>query len=222
MTVQLIKKEFSSSSAETINGSLEMEVGVTLDNALNTGAANVTFLDSYYACHDKGDVMAGVVFSDSGSHDMRCKEFFDARSFYGASAFTVTGAYAGSYGEPISGNSSNNFVNRINRWLEDRQLGTSSNLTIKKLHFAIDASGQKRALIVYDSNTKTTTRYYAKIYSQYSTRVARPDNHSPAAFDQDIQIIEHNAILNAEQYCAAAVDPNGDRHILTIYSVNAV
>lgn len=221
MTVQLSRKEFSSSNVETISGNNEMEVGPRLDNDLVTNASAATFLDSYYALHDKGDVMAGVIYNDGGSQSLRAKEIFDARSFYGATAFTVSGSYAGSYGEPIAGNSSNSFINRVNSWLQDQMIGLNSMITIKDLHFKIDASGQKRMLIIYDATQNTARRYYAKIYSQKSTQVALGiGDGPPAAFDADIAKIDLGASISVtEQFCAADVDPNGDRHILAIYSI---
>ena len=221
MTVQVTSKEFSSSSDESISSVNQMEVGLTLDNDLATNASGVTFLDSAYACYDKGDVFANVTYLDSGSEILRCKEFYDARSFYGVTAFTVSGAYAGSYGEPISGTASTSFVNRVNRWLEDRQHATSCNLTIKDVHFRIDATGQKRVMIIYDATTQTNTRYYAKIYSQASTQVGFGDGPM-TNYDKDVQVIEHAGILiEDEQWVSADVDPSGEKHVFAIYAVDA-
>lgn len=222
MAIQLSQKQYSSSSVETISGAIQMEVGPRLDNDLVTNAASSTFLDSYYACHNKGDVMAGVIYNDGGTQNLRAKEIFDARSFYGSTAFTVSGAYAGSYGEPISANSSNSFINRVNSWLQDQQYNTKSKIIIKDLHLRIDSAGQKRVLIIYDRNDQAGIRYYAKIYSQYSTQVANGDG-PPQAYDTDIAVIDLGASISvSQQFCSADVDPNGDRHILAIYAINTV
>lgn len=220
MVLQFTKTEFSSSAVTTINGLNQMEVGPKLDNLLQTEATSVTYVSSYYTCHDKGDVMAGVVYGNGGTQNLRSKEFFDARSFYGTSAFSVAGAYTGVYGEPIASNSSNSFINRINRWLEDRQLGNNATIAIKRMHFVIDDTGQKRVFLVYDNANTTSTRYYAKIYSQKSVSVGQSPGDGPAeAFDQDLQYIENRVILPNSLFVDAAVDPSGNRHILAIYAV---
>jgi hypothetical protein len=223
MAIQVIRKEFSSSSVESISSVNQMEVGVTLDNALITSAAgNATFLDSSYAVHDKGDVSAVVVYSDAGSTSLRAKEFYDARSFYGSTAFGVSGNYIGTYGEPLSSGAAQSFVSRINRWLEVRQLGTgTSNLTIKKVNFAVDTTGQKRALIVYNTASQTNTRYYAKIYSQVSAFANNGDGPL-VQYDSDVQAIQDSIALKAtEQFVAIAIDSSGRRHVLAIYAVTA-
>lgn len=223
MVLQLTKKEFSSSSVETINSLNEMEVGPRLDNALQTEATSVSYVSSYYTCYDKGDVKGGVVWGNGGTQNLRCKELFEARSFYGGSAFSVSGAYVGVYGEPLSGNASVNFANRINRWLEDRHLGNNSTITIKRLHFCIDKTGQKRVLIVYDNATATSVRYFAKIYSEKTLGVLQsPGNGAPETYDQDLQYIENKVILPDTHFVEADVDPNGNTHILAIYAVTVV
>lgn len=222
MAIQVLQKEFSSSSVETINSVNEMEVGVTLDNDLITNAAgNATFLDSSYAVHDKGDVSAIVVFDNGGSASLRAKEFYDARSFYGNTAFGVAGNYVGTYGEPLSSGTAQSFVARINRWLEVRQSGSStSNFTLHRLNFAIDNSGQKRALLIYNTTSNTNTRYYAKIYSQASTNVSKGDGPL-LQFKQDVQAIQDKAALkSSEQFAAVAVDQSGDRHVLVIFAIS--
>lgn len=224
MAIQVIYKEFSSSSVESINSANQMEVGKTLDNALITNAAgNATFLDSSYAVHDKGDVSAVVVYDDGGSSSLRVQEFYDARSFYGGTAFGVSGNYVGSYGEPLSSGTAQTFISRINRWLEVRQSGTgTSNFTLQNVHFAIDPSGQKRALLVYTASNNAHTRYYAKLYSQITAWSTLGSDNPLELFKDDVQVIEDAAVLKpSEQKVSIAADRSGRRHVLAIYAVVA-
>lgn len=222
MAIQVIYKEFSSSSVESIGGANKMEVGDTLDNALITNAAgNATFLDSSYAVHDKGDVSAVVVYDDGGSGSLRAKEFYDARSFYGNTAFGVSGNYVGSYGEPLSSGTAQTFIARINRWLEVRQAGTgTSNFTLNNIHLRVDASGQKRAMFFYTATSAANTRYYAKIYSQNSRLSSTIADGPLEQYKDDTQVIENADVLKpTEQFVSVAVDRSGRRHVLAVYAI---
>lgn len=219
MAIQVITKEFSSSSVQSISGANQMEIGPRL-NADLIAAGSVTYVDSSYTVFEKGDVSSLVVYSDSGTQELRAQEFYDARSFYGSDAFSVSSTYAvGTYGEPKVSKSYKTFVGRINDWLQDNNNGRYATITIKDVHFRIDATGQKRVLFIYDSNYGTTIRYFARLYEQSSDQAGLKGDGPLVNFDSDTQLIQGTTTLATTQFVNLEVDNSGRRYVLAIFGI---
>lgn len=218
MSIITISKTFSGSNPYQLDDTSTPSGITSLYEALDA-LTNVTYIDSSYVLHEKGDVSATYVYSDSGTEEPLIEEFVETRDLF-ATSYSITEVTGSINGEPETGTVSG-FIAQIDNFLTTNKTGNSQNFVVKDLHFSIDVTGQKRALLVFDANLETNKTYRAKIYSQNRAQVNVSAGDGPEAqFAADLTSIQANGVVVESTFVDFDVDPSGNRHILVIYKID--
>ncbi len=217
MAYEVITKTYSGSNPYELDDT-STPAGVTSLYEALVAAGAMTYKDSAYVVHAKGDVTATVIYDVVGTQTLKVKEFKESRSLYGQTAFTFSAF--GTYGIPTAG-SSVNIMTEINEWFEDNETTGDSDFTLSDVHYRIDVTGQKRVLFIYDySAAPSNTNYVAKLYEEKRYTVSSGGDPK-TLLENDLAYIQNTdgTVLNGI-WVGYEVDQSGNRSILVVYGVN--